>query len=636
LKPSYMNLFFIENGDIVQMDDFIAAMNNDRASVTTDVYIRNTVASIYTDGDSGSVSYYRLDIMVDGIPVKSVRLDGGETQFDLAKVGPELPMQYYDIKVTAYSKYGRVMGTARPAPWFNGTSLPKCEPMTLRFRFSKADYIPNTAKGTWTKVEPCADNIWDWTYTNPDWIGCFNNVFKTDDNIVDVVDAGDTTEVTRVAGLFAGSNKNDNLTYSYVRNVCWFETKNVYSAMSMFAYCKLLTYVPYYNLDSATNIKQMMYRCESLEYFPRMDTSHVEQMDSLFSLCTSLKEVSLLDTTNVTSMASMFTNCSSLETVPQFDTSNVTSMASMFSTCSSLKTVPKFDTSNVTTMKSMFANCRSLETVPKFDTSNVTTMEYMFANCNSLKAVPQFDTSNVTTMAYMFANCSSLKTVPQFDTSSVTTMAYMFSQCSELEYVPPMDTSNCTSFGCIFTSCSSLKSAPSFDTSKSTLMNEMFQHCHSLESVGTYDASSATTIERMYFCCPKLKRVNYMPIKENCNMYRAFDTLVEGTGQDYGSSLEEIPNWDFSKASNLEKVFRGCTCLKDIPDMGVPVNATTCSEMFRGCANIETGMARAYANLSAGPNMDTHDDVFTDCGTATAGGMADRASIPVSWGGDQE
>ena len=70
--------------------------------------------------------------------------------------------------------------------------------------------------------------------------------------------------------------------------------------------------------------------------------------------------------------------------------------------------------------------------------------------------------------------------------------------------------------------------------------------------------------------------------------------------------------------------------------MGVPVNATDCSEMFKGCTNIETGMARAYSNLSAGPNMDTHVDVFTDCGTATAGGVADRASIPVSWGGDME
>lgn len=605
-----MNLFVIENGDIVQMDDFIAAMNNDRASVTTDVCIRNTVASIYTDGDSGSVSYYRLDIMADGMPVKSLRLDGGETQFDLAKVGPELPMQYYDIKVTAYSKYGRVMGTARPAPWFNGTSLPKCEPMTLRFRFSKTDYVPSTAKGTWAKVEPCAENIWDWTYTNPDWIGCFNNVFKTDDNIVDVIDAGDTSEVTRVAGLFAGSNKNNKMTYSYVRNVCWFETKNAYSVMSMFAFCKLLTYVPYYNLDSATNIKQMVHRCESLEYFPRLDTSHVEQMDSLFSWCTNLKEVSLLDTANVKSMDSMFLYCTSL------------------------KTVPRFDMSKVLTMVQMFAGS-GVVSVPNFDTSSATNMNQMFNQCFDLVELPYLNTSKVTNFSKFARHCDIIKKVPQYDLSSATDVSRAFEACVELEECPELDIHNCTDVSGIFNHCYKLKRAPSLDTSKCTSLAIMFQHCHSLESVGTYDAGNATTIEGMYFCCPKLKRVNYMPLMDNCDMTRVF-SAVASDGTVYDSALEEIPNWDFSKASTLDLLFLGCTSLKDIPDLGVPVNATTCSEMFKGCTNIETGMARAYSNLSAGSKIATHTDVFTDCGTATAVGMADRASIPVSWGGDME
>lgn len=316
------------------------------------------------------------------------------------------------------------------------------------------------------------------------------------------------------------------------------------------------------------------------------------------------------------------------------NSTGVTSMQALFRECANLISVSLFDTSAVTMTASMFNKCRLLHKVPLYDLHNVSNVNNMFVYCECLTTVPCFDTRNVTTMRQFLAGCFHLKEVPLFNTCTVTSMQSMFSGCYELITVPAFNTSNVTNFDGTFSNCHSLKTVPSLDTSKATTLNSMFQHCYELETVGTYDASSATDIERMYAFCEKLKRVNPMPVKAGCNMSRVFDTIVESSSTQYQSSLEEIPNWDWTKASTLAKVFRGCTALTSIPDMGVPKNAATCASMFENCPNISSGITRAYNNLSSSTSsITTYTNTFKNCGSNTVPGAAELAQIPADWGG---
>lgn len=339
---------------------------------------------------------------------------------------------------------------------------------------------------------------------------------------------------------------------------------------------------------------------------------------------------------NDTSWYAMFRDASNLLEVLGANTTGVTNMRSMFSKCVNLRSVSLFDTSAVTTTQSMFNHCEILPKVPLYDLHNVTNVTNMFLYCEGLTTVPCFDTRNVTNMKQFFGACTHLKEVPLFNTCNVTSMQSTFICCYELINVPAFNTSKVTTFDGTFSGCTSLKTVPSLDTSKATTLNSMFQHCYELETVGTYDASSATDIERMYAFCEKLKRVNPMPVKAGCNMSRVFDTLVEGSSTQYQSSLEEIPNWDWTKASTLAKVFRGCTALTSIPDMGVPTNATTCASMFENCPNISSGITRAYNNLSSSSSITTHTSTFKNCGSNTTTGSAELTQIPEDWGGTME
>lgn len=187
---------------------------------------------------------------------------------------------------------------------------PTLPPMTLRFQFSNPNYDPteesfsHNFQGNWTQVES-QYNQWDWTCESDNWGSIFSDAFTDTENLVSIIDAGDTSSVTNTSTMFE--------------------------------------------------------RCSSLISIVLFDTSNVTYMTSMFIGCSSLETVPLFNTSNVTEMLYMFTDCSSLENVPLFDTSNVTNMYAMFQNCTSLETVPLFDTSNVTDMSYMFDSCYNVE-----------------------------------------------------------------------------------------------------------------------------------------------------------------------------------------------------------------------------------------------------------------------------------
>ena len=207
---------------------------------------------------------------------------------------------------------------------------PTLPPMTLRFQFSNPDYNPTEEtfsqwfQGDWTEVES-QNNQWDWTCESDDWSSIFTEAFTDSENLVSIIDAGDTSSVTSTSYMFEG--------------------------------------------------------CSSLISVALFDTSNVTDMSGMFNNCSNLETVGLFNTSNVTEMMYMFNNCPNLETVPLFDTSNVTEMSGMFWMCTKLKSVPLFNTSNVTDMSGMFQDCGSLSEIPLFNTSSVERMDQTFLNC---------------------------------------------------------------------------------------------------------------------------------------------------------------------------------------------------------------------------------------------------------------
>lgn len=168
---------------------------------------------------------------------------------------------------------------------------------TLRFKFSKSSYDPTTAygwndnkvggDGTWTKVEGTEDNIWDWTYDNPIWGGIYDEVqspfigaFTDSDNEVEIIAAGDTSNVTNTSEMFS-------LCFC-LKSICLFDTSNVTLMNGMF---------------------EMGDNYSLLETLPLFDTSNVTDFSYFLYGCTSLKEIPLFNTSKATDVTCMCAGC---------------------------------------------------------------------------------------------------------------------------------------------------------------------------------------------------------------------------------------------------------------------------------------------------------------------------------------
>lgn len=232
-------------------------------------------------------------------------------------------------------------------------SSPVPEPLpdhTLRLKF-RDGVTPTFNAGTGTQIST-SPNIWDFSKNDGNW----NYVFADQHDLLEVVGAGDTSNIT--------------------------------SLKSTFNECTSLSSIAVFNTSNVTTIDTMFYHCYSLTGIPSFDTSNVSSMFNVFNTCSALKNVSLLNTNKVGNMSNMFISCFSLTTVPLFDTSKVTNMGSMFSNCSSLTSVPLFDTSKVSVMPYMFSNCYNVQSgalVLYQQASTQTLPPYLhaeaFANC---------------------------------------------------------------------------------------------------------------------------------------------------------------------------------------------------------------------------------------------------------------
>ena len=298
--------------------------------------------------------------------------------------------------------------------------MPPCKPMTLRFQFSNPAFSPVdplagtqiTEKGTWAKVTKNVGdrNIWDWTCTDCDWSNAFFGLFGDPDNLVDIIDAGDTSGVNTVAGMFSNraESNNDPSPYNYLRSCCLFDTSNVTNTHEMFAGAKIIERVPDFNTSKVERASGMFYHCTQLIAAPNLDLSHAVDLGAMFKSCISLKYVPKYNLSSARYLKKMFNGCYAIEYIPDMDTPNVTDLYLAFGSCYALKRIPRINTAKVTDMTGTMNACPALAELPVFDYSSATVIKLLAGANSADKTSPSIDRiPNLDTMTDKLEDCDS-------------------------------------------------------------------------------------------------------------------------------------------------------------------------------------------------------------------------------------
>lgn len=159
-------------------------------------------------------------------------------------------------------------------------------------------------------------------------------------------------------------------------------------------------------------------------------------------------------------------------------------------------------------------------------------------------------------------------------------MRYTFAETS-ISTIPMFDASELQELQGAFMGCSNLETVPNLYTPNIWNLSWALNDCPNLRALPNWNTEHVTTFD--YFCCNIHVPNNY---------------------------IEEIPDYDVSSARTLERAF------SNLP-------------------NVKVGMYRLYQKLVAlGDQVTNHVNVFAGTGINTQEGMAERALIPQSWGGD--
>lgn len=139
-------------------------------------------------------------------------------------------------------------------------------------------------------------------------------------------------------------------------------------------------------------------------------------------------------------------------------------------------------------------------------------------------------------------------------------------------------------------------------------VNSMFKDCTKLIEIPMFDTSSTFNMSEMFMNC---------------------------------TSLITVPQMDCTKLKHTESMFEGCTNLKTIPhfEFNVQGEESYWNNTFSGCVSVESGLLDFYREAKKHYDQvpwSEYSNCFTDAGTNTESGRAERAQIPQSWGGDAE
>ena len=316
--------------------------------------------------------------------------------------------------------------------------------------------------------------------------------------------------------------------------------------------------------DNLTNIKGLLQSSESLTEVPQLDTSNVTDAQNFLYNSAIRHYRNEYDFSSATKINSLFQECKHLKTahiaIP--NNSNI-DYQYLFSSCRKLITVSgawSYATVNTNAARYAFNNCHALVNVPDINMSGLSNAEYMFYHCYSLRKTPRLLMPNLTNGKNMFASCKSLKFVHIEDLSSPSANRYesMFNACTDLRKVKIGNFKlNCSEAGGLnnmFTSCYNLRKIEgTIDTSGSQRVQSMFENCYRLQEVDEMKTPTITNFNSAFRYCVSLKKSPIVDVRcegtGNVDLYRTFNGCT---------SLQEIPNWDYSRVYRLRETFTSC------------------------------------------------------------------------------
>lgn len=325
---------------------------------------------------------------------------------------------------------------------------------------------------------------------------------------------------------------------------------------------------------NATSCTAMFEKCEDILDLRRFNTHNIVTMSDMFAYYRGTElDVSMLDTGNVESFTSMFFCCNKLKELNllNLNTIKAIDMGCMFWNCSSLVELDlsSFSTELVQSMHHMFWNCRNLRTVDlsSFSTVNVKDMEGMFKDCRKLYKLDlsSFSTENLDDASQMFWGCKELLEIKTADKEpfgiNVPTCDGMYKMCDLLN--PALE--------------SLLALAPIQDEKG----NLTFTLCDIFSKRELAEAHFNVLFNKVYEVNVLLAESREKCLKElKADTGKEFAWLKESRGKEhwvlYDTDVFEVRGID--EYLHIKKP----ACAPHIP-----VNATACHLMFRGCSNID-------------------------------------------------
>lgn len=325
---------------------------------------------------------------------------------------------------------------------------------------------------------------------------------------------------------------------------------------------------------NATSCTAMFEKCEDILDLSRFNTHNIVTMSDMFAYYRGTElDVSMLDTGNVESFTSMFFCCNKLKELNllNLNTTKAIDMGCMFWNCSSLTELDLscFSTELVQSMHHMFWNCRNLRMIDlsSFSTVNVKDMEGMFKDCRKLYKLDlsSFSTENLSNTSQMFWGCRELleiKTaVKERFGINVPTRDDMYKMCDllnpALESLHALAPIQDEKGNLTFTLCDIFSKRELAEARFNVLFNEVYE----------VNVLSEESREK---CLKELK----------ADTGKEFAWLKESNGKEhwvlYDTDIFEVRGID--EYLHIKKP----ACAPHIP-----VNATACHLMFRGCSNID-------------------------------------------------
>ena len=400
-----------------------------------------------------------------------------------------------------------------------------------------------------------------------------------------------TKEVTNMQGMFARTGLIE-------LDLSHFNTEKVTTMFEMFSNMERLTSlnISSFNTKEVITMEEMFYRCTSLKSLDltSFDMSNVTNIMYMFSGDGELEELKLdvFDVRKVLDMKYLFSGCSKLTelNMENFMIEAVTNIESMFINCSGLThlSFPKFNTKNVTTMRDIFSGCRSLVTidVSNFDTSNCEDFGGVFYYCPTLTEidVSSWNTKKAKRMDNMFKYCRNITSLDlyNFDTSSLENMDEMFFECYNIEHVKLASfvSTNIKNAKALFSYCQKLQTVDfgQLEFNLVSDMSSMFNGCYTIKEIdlSKFNTFSVNNMNNMFSGCNALNKL-ILGDKFSTKYVTDFNNMFSGT---FNLIDFNIDNFDFSSATNLERMFENCGFNVNMANQDLS-NVINMSRMFK-------------------------------------------------------